>query len=265
MFDAYHKWLGIPPKDQPPNHYRLLGIDLFESDPDVIDAAANRQMVFLQGCATGPHLALSQKLLNEVAAARLCLLNPAKKAAYDEKLKAQADVAARQGLVAPRSRSDTRAVAPDSGAVTANPPNQLFRELTAQVASAEDEGLTAQAFRSPRGARTHSRGPWKWPAILGRTALCLSLGIVVIFALAHLILSRMSKPASLPLPSVPGENRDMVRRSAGASLPSVPGEKAGLVPSTGASLPSRLVVSWWGVVSDRDQTCTATLPGGPPS
>lgn len=23
-FDPYHKWLGIPPKDQPPNHYRLL-------------------------------------------------------------------------------------------------------------------------------------------------------------------------------------------------------------------------------------------------
>ena len=32
-FDAYHEWLGIPPKDQPPNHYRLLGIELFESQP----------------------------------------------------------------------------------------------------------------------------------------------------------------------------------------------------------------------------------------
>jgi hypothetical protein len=43
-FDPYHKWLGIPSREQPPNHYRLLGISLFESDPDVIDAAANRQM-----------------------------------------------------------------------------------------------------------------------------------------------------------------------------------------------------------------------------
>jgi hypothetical protein len=65
MFDPYYKWLGIPPKDQPPDHYRLLGIDLFESDPDVIDAAANRLMAYLQGCATGPQVALSQKLLNE--------------------------------------------------------------------------------------------------------------------------------------------------------------------------------------------------------
>ena len=35
-FDPYHKWLGIPPQDQPPHYYRLLGIELFESDPDVI-------------------------------------------------------------------------------------------------------------------------------------------------------------------------------------------------------------------------------------
>jgi hypothetical protein len=92
MFDPYHKWLGIPPKDQPPNHYRLLGVDLFESDPDVIDAAANKQMAYLQGCAIGPQVALSQKLLNEVAAARLCLLDPKKKAAYDALLKRQVEL-----------------------------------------------------------------------------------------------------------------------------------------------------------------------------
>ena len=37
--DPYHRWLGIAPKDQPPSHYRLLGIDDFEPDPDVIAAA----------------------------------------------------------------------------------------------------------------------------------------------------------------------------------------------------------------------------------
>ena len=35
-FDAYYHWLGIPPKDQPPNHYRMLGIELFEDNRDVI-------------------------------------------------------------------------------------------------------------------------------------------------------------------------------------------------------------------------------------
>jgi len=93
MFDPYHKWLGIAPKDQPPNHYRLLGVDLFESDPEVIDAAANRQMAYLQQRATGKHAALSQKLLNEVAAARVCLLNPEKKADYDAVLREESGVA----------------------------------------------------------------------------------------------------------------------------------------------------------------------------
>ena len=39
-FDPYHKWLGIPPEQQPASHYRLLGIAEFESDADVIDTAA---------------------------------------------------------------------------------------------------------------------------------------------------------------------------------------------------------------------------------
>jgi hypothetical protein len=89
MFDPYHKWLGIPPQDQPPNHYRLLGIGLFESDPDVIDAAAEKHMTYIRGCATGPHVAHSQKLLNEIAAARLCLLKPDKKNAYDTALRSR--------------------------------------------------------------------------------------------------------------------------------------------------------------------------------
>lgn len=86
-FDPYHKWLGIAPKEQPPNHYRLLALDLFESDPDVIDAAANRQMSYLQQRASGANAAMAQQLLNAVSAARLVLLDAKKKAAYDAELK----------------------------------------------------------------------------------------------------------------------------------------------------------------------------------
>ena len=70
-FDAYYRWLGIPPKDQPANHYRLLGIELFEANADVIEAAADRQMTHLRTYQTGRHGPLSQKLLNEVAAAKI--------------------------------------------------------------------------------------------------------------------------------------------------------------------------------------------------
>ena len=87
-FDPYHKWLAIAKKDQPPTHYRLLGVDLYESDPDVIDTAANKQMTYLHGCATGQHADFAEQLLNEMSAARLCLLDRDKKAAYDEQLRA---------------------------------------------------------------------------------------------------------------------------------------------------------------------------------
>lgn len=96
QFDGYHKWLGIPPNEQPPNHYRLLGVALFEDDADVIDSAANRQSAYLQQCASGKQIALSQKLLNEVAAARVCLLNPKKKKAYDAQLREKIEAAQAQ-------------------------------------------------------------------------------------------------------------------------------------------------------------------------
>jgi len=88
-FDPYHKWLGIQPKDQPPNHYRLLGLELFEDDREVIDAAANRVMSYLRDLAIGDDAGHSQRLLNEVAQARLCLLNPAARAAYDAALRSR--------------------------------------------------------------------------------------------------------------------------------------------------------------------------------
>lgn len=93
-FDAYHKWLGIPPSEQPPNCYRLLGVALYESDPDVIEAAADQRMAHIRTYQTGKHGPISQKLLNELADARLTLLNPAKKADYDARLRSQTVVAA---------------------------------------------------------------------------------------------------------------------------------------------------------------------------
>ena len=62
MFDPYRKWLGIPPKDQPPNYYRLLSLELYESDLDVIEGAADRQMGFVRQYQSGEHAAIAAKL-----------------------------------------------------------------------------------------------------------------------------------------------------------------------------------------------------------
>jgi hypothetical protein len=32
-FDPYHKWLAIPPEEQPPHHYRLWGRSCSKATP----------------------------------------------------------------------------------------------------------------------------------------------------------------------------------------------------------------------------------------
>src|SRR5215467_4177750 len=85
-FDAYYKWLAIPPSEQPPNHYRLLGLPLYESDKDVIAAAAVQRMNFVRKFQKGATIAAARKLSQEIANAWACLINPQKKQEYDEHL-----------------------------------------------------------------------------------------------------------------------------------------------------------------------------------
>src|SRR6185369_6525682 len=85
-FDPYYQWLGIPPKHQPSNHYRLLALEEFESNPDVIENAADQRAAHVRLFQGGQQGDLSQRLLNEISMAKLCLLNAEKKAHYDAKL-----------------------------------------------------------------------------------------------------------------------------------------------------------------------------------
>ena len=86
-FDPYHTWLGIASEEQPPNCYRLLGLRLFEDDPAVIENAADQRMGHLKTFQAGKHATEAQRLLNQLAGARVRLLNPEKKAAYDGQLR----------------------------------------------------------------------------------------------------------------------------------------------------------------------------------
>ncbi|MCI0685428.1 MAG: hypothetical protein L0Y71_25285 [Gemmataceae bacterium] len=86
MFDAYHKWLGIPKDQRPPSHYQLLGIAAGEADPEVIEEAAVRQTAHVRNYQIGPNAADATRILNEISHAKLTLLNPAKRRAYDEQL-----------------------------------------------------------------------------------------------------------------------------------------------------------------------------------
>lgn len=101
-FDPYHKWLGISPAEQPPNHYRLLGIPDFETDLQVIDAAADRQLTFLRKLQLGQHQREANELLNEVTRAWRVLAKPASKNGYDAQLAAMTDRAVADAFAAGR-------------------------------------------------------------------------------------------------------------------------------------------------------------------
>lgn len=120
-FDPYFEWLGIPPSEQPPDHYRLLGIERFEHDPNVVAAAADRQIAFVVGLQKGERAGLARGLVNELSAARSCLLNPAAKAEYDSALRSRlpAGATADQRVARPAPRSPAEPPAGTTGAPAA--------------------------------------------------------------------------------------------------------------------------------------------------
>jgi len=90
-FDPYQKWFGISVKQRPPSYYELLGVEIYESSVDVLEKAIGQRVEFLQAVSNGEHVADAQKVLNEVANARLCLLDSEKKRLYDQTLQVSND------------------------------------------------------------------------------------------------------------------------------------------------------------------------------
>ena len=84
--EIYERWFGIARQNCPPDHYSLLGIARFESDVEAIQQAADARMMQLREHQLGKYRKESQQLLNEIAAARLCLLTDHEKRAYDARL-----------------------------------------------------------------------------------------------------------------------------------------------------------------------------------
>jgi hypothetical protein len=84
---AYAKWLGIKDQHQPPTLYRLLGVDAFESDADIISNSADSRMAYLRQFQIGGNAQIAADILNELSQARVVLLNADKKSAYDARLR----------------------------------------------------------------------------------------------------------------------------------------------------------------------------------
>ena len=181
-FDPYYRWLGISPKDQPPNHYRLLGVEPFESDPDVLESAADRQMTHVRTFQTGRHSAESQQLLNEIARAKLTLLNSSKKTAYDETL--------RGSIVASPPSHPPKAVATPAAAVPG------FQPVSKS---------TARSSLSRRHAR-RKRFPW---ALL----ISLAAGMALLGGVIYWLTTQQAPIENGPVESPPTESNPSVSQN----------------------------------------------------
>jgi hypothetical protein len=209
QFDPYRKWLGIPDQPQHPHHYQLLGLTLFEDDPDVIENAANRQMTHVRSFQTGQYASYSQDLLNEIAKSKICLLQPDSKASYDlqlqTKLKAttphpgidpMAPVATTAIPVAATANTEVatpvRATASTEQATPVRLDNTV-KELAIQLTA----GSSAVAHR----ARTRkSTAGLSWLVALGALVVGVGLLIAVLMFLLNPTADIPNPPADIPNP-----------------------------------------------------------------
>jgi hypothetical protein len=95
--DPYAEWLSIGQDNRPITHYALMGFSqaeaagligrpLTEREAKRVEAAADRNMGFVRNYQNGKYSNLSQRILNELSAAKIALLDAQKKASYDATL-----------------------------------------------------------------------------------------------------------------------------------------------------------------------------------
>lgn len=204
-FDPYHKWLGIPPDEQPPDLYRLLGVPPFEADTDVIGNAADQRMAHLRTFQAGRYAALSQQLLNQLAAARVVLLHPEKRVQYDAQLRkelAAKAVPAHKSEPPPAPQHGTPGPPPRSRPPepsTSERLNSLFENL-----SVEEQAVLGRVRRSlgrPKDAAAQYAEPRDPEAQARRRQLAVGAFIAVSVAVSLLLLGvllarRGPKPAA---------------------------------------------------------------------
>lgn len=86
-FNPYVEWLGLTQSTVKPDHYRLLGLPPFESDARRITLACDGMLAKVRGNRPGAHVREWQALLDELTAARNCLLDSGTRAKYDVQLR----------------------------------------------------------------------------------------------------------------------------------------------------------------------------------
>ncbi len=189
QFNPYHSWLGIPAEEQPPNHYRLLGIPLFETNEDVIQNGLDQRMAHIKSFANGRHGAVSQRLLTKLSQAGVCLLRPEKKQLYDKQLRA-------------KLRASAETVALQSAPVPVPAPSRQVSDAPPRQTVAPNKNATAAAVIASQvdgleGQKAAASGFPIVPTLVG-SAIGLGVACVVLFVVSSWGASKVAKAPPQP-------------------------------------------------------------------
>lgn len=183
-FDPYYMWLGIGAEEQPANYYRLLDVKTFESNSEVLDTGFQRRMAYLRGIKSGDRLEHAERIKNELAEARHCLLNHAKKTTYDVELKRQLKLLAPWTARAPEPPPLPPAWSTPSAPELHEPSDRTFR------AAAPSRVRTSEAPTPPPTSTTPPPNPFSFAGRASRGDYWTSIVFAaIVVCVGHLIWS----------------------------------------------------------------------------
>jgi hypothetical protein len=136
--NPYHQWLDLPLELSSPSYYQMLRLTEGESSGNRIAEAADRAIAQVRAFKPGPHAREWSRLIDELKAAKQCLLDPTIKAEYDRCLA--------QGKERPKTGDDNRLASAPSPAKAPLNVDRLPPGMAPRPASqAEAPGAIASA------------------------------------------------------------------------------------------------------------------------
>lgn len=178
-FNVYREWLGVASSSEIPSYYELLALRPLESDTAKIEAAYQRQSAQLAPRLSGGQADVAQRLMGELAEARLTLLTPTAKRAYDTALAQAAGPAAAFGASYPGQTAQPAwpAAQPSPGwqAPPAMPAAAPGYYPAAPASAAPQPAVSETAFPAIRPRRVRRRSS-PVPAVVGVLAVLVILG-----------------------------------------------------------------------------------------
>ncbi|MFV1964717.1 MAG: hypothetical protein ACC628_04795, partial [Pirellulaceae bacterium] len=219
-FDAYKTWLGIPPEEQPPDYYRLLGLTQYEDSRQRIVKASQLRLSHVSRFKNSERGRVAQKLASELSKATSCLLNPNRKQLYDQHLRIGIGaVAAGEKGSAPPRRTEPR------------PPQR-----TAAVA---DKPITViSVLEGRRAKRRQGSRKTVWVITSVGVALLLVAGMGLVFSRdSEVSSSQVAAKSPAPSPTVPSKRSPSELQEPDTPSDTIPKKPSPIAPAQSLDTP----------------------------